>query len=66
MAEDKQFHMNLQRFIESRLIMGVSPTGNKNTTPLEKGTSNKGKYYIRQFIQKFFLLIELDFKILEL
>lgn len=27
---EKRFQLNLQRFIESRLIIGVSPTGNVN------------------------------------
>ena len=50
LASDKQFNLNLQRFIESRLIMGVSPTGNKAHTTEEKGTSNKGKHKHIQLI----------------
>lgn len=44
LAADQQFNLNLQRFIESRLVVGVSPTGNRNTQPQEKSTSNKGKH----------------------
>ena len=32
---NEQFEINLQRFIESRLVLGVSPTGTKKLKDLE-------------------------------
>lgn len=45
---NEQFEINLERFIESRLVLGASPTGTKNALADEsqKGegaVSNKGK-----------------------
>lgn len=41
---DPQFSLNLQRFIESRLVMGVSPTSNLiSTNQSDTAKSNKGK-----------------------
>jgi len=44
---DDQFSVNLQRFIESRMVTGVSPTGNVYTNQQDTDTakSNKGKSF---------------------